>query len=664
MNTNLRQLKPYINYQDALVSSFFTLPVLFGGSLFLNHKLGLAINKYTVSSQIKFLWATGDFDSYGSFLVNHPLDSAIFFALPALLIIASGFLIKHYFREIEPIIHVRGRRFLTGEKAVKSATYSQKSAVKQTGLGCTLSQIPISRQKQLQSFLIMGCQGGGKTVVINSLLRQAINYNHKCVIFDLTKGDFTGWVNCPILSPTDSRSIHWFLGFDLIDLGDASTFAKSMIPDGEDPFWSSCAQSILIAIILKLQSEKGKNWSWPHLSNLIFETEIDELKVICDQYYTPAKGSISDAESKMSQSIIVTLRSFCCQIYRMAAVVSKIDRKQFGFSSWLDNEDSSIRQIILQGDKKDSELSSAIARAVVNLSTKHISSLQFAESKTRNLQFYLDELPQLGKLQDISSLLEIGRSKGVSVVLGFQDISQINQIYGKDEAQKWLSLSGVKVFPKVQGSVSQKFVSAEIGDREIEFYNKSVSSNKDGRSTNSSIQRDTVPVILQSQLETDFGPNSKGINALVLGIGGDALKLHFRFANYPKIRKSFVPWRNEIKHEISIKINKFEQKTEQIRVQNQQEIYAEKASMLNEFDDLMQSLETVKTAQNEVVEKVAEPIVNEILAEVLGVDGHILEAVNHVLEVNKLANSMSLRPVETQIKKSKFKRRCGENEIS
>lgn len=73
----------------------------------------------------------------------------------------------------------------------------------------------------------------------------------------------------------------------------------------------------------------------------------------------------------------------------------------------------------MQGDKKDSELSSALARAMVNLSGKHISSIQFGESDTRTSGFWLDEIPQAGKLADIAIFLEIGRSKDVFVVIGF-----------------------------------------------------------------------------------------------------------------------------------------------------------------------------------------------------------------------------------------------------
>ena len=79
MNTNLRQLKPYVDYQNALIASALTLPFLLSTSLVANQKLGLAINKISASDQVKFLFKTADFEKYTSFLAANPIDSLVFF---------------------------------------------------------------------------------------------------------------------------------------------------------------------------------------------------------------------------------------------------------------------------------------------------------------------------------------------------------------------------------------------------------------------------------------------------------------------------------------------------------------------------------------------------------------------------------------------------------
>lgn len=673
LNTVLRTSEKFRNWEQGLIYSAIAHPIILSLAILANQKLDITINKISALRQVKILYKTNNFSRYGEFILANPQDSIIFFALPIVSMMGWAWFTAHLLREIDPLIHIKGRRFLVGKEAINSASDSQKDAIKNTGAGVWVGDVLISRQKMLQSFLIMGAQGGGKTVVINSVLKQTIENGHKNIIFDLTKGDFTGWVtNCNIISPTDSRTCHWWLGDDLLDLGDAASFAASMIPGGgNDPFWASVAQNIVISCILKLQIEKGQNWSWTHLSYLIFESEIEQLKEIANEFYPPAKDSILDAESKMTGSIIVTIRSFCSSIYKMSLVAKKINKKHFSLIKYLDSENPAIKNLIIQGDKKDSELSSALARALVNLFTKHISSLQFSESRDRYLNLFLDELPQAGKLQDIASAMEIGRSKGISVILGFQDISQINQIYGKDEAQKWLALTGVKIFPKVQGSVSQKFVGDEVGEREIEWRAKTTSASQNGNGSGASMQRASVAVILPSQLETDFGPRKNGIEALVLGLGGDAIKLNFSFAHYPKIRKSWVGWlKNEDETEsvsaLQIPTNS---KVIAAEIEQKSRIYeSQKTDFLSDFDQLMpaeiKNSDEVSSLQipadevaNEVLKDISEPAVNSILGEVLGIDSHVVEVAESILGVGEAVNSDSFIPANTQHTMPKARKR-------
>ena len=677
LNTVLRTSEKFRNWEQGLIYSAIAHPIFLSLAILANQKLDISINKITAFRQVKILYRTNNFGRYGEFILANPQDSIIFFALPIVSMIGWAWLTAHLLREIDPKIHIKGRRFLVGKEAVKSARHSQKDAIKNTGAGLWVGDVLISRQKMLQSFLIMGTQGGGKMVVINSLLKQAIENGHKNIIFDLTKGDFTGWVpNCNLISPTDARTCHWHLGSDLRDLGDAASFAASMIPLTSDPFWSSVAQNIVISCILKLQIEKGQNWSWSHLSYLIFESDIEKLKEISNEFYPPAKDSILDAESKMTGSIIVTIRSFCSSIYKMSLIAKKINKKHFSLVKYLDSENPAIKNLIIQGDKKDSELSSALASALVNLFTKHISSLQFSESKDRYLNLFLDELPQAGKLHDISSAMEIGRSKGISVVLGFQDISQINQIYGKDEAQKWLALTGTKIFPKVQGSISQKFVGDEVGEREIEWRAKTTSSSQNGDGSGASMQRASVPVILASQLETEFGPNSKGVHALVLGLGGDAIKLHFAFASYPKIRKSWVGWQKNDDETESVLPLQIPKNTRTIEAENEQKtkLYeSQKTDFLSDFDQMIpqesENSNEVSTpqippneAQNEAIKDISEPVTNEILGEVLGIDSHVLEVAESILGVGEAVNSDGFSPAQTTQNQPRKRRKREESE--
>lgn len=655
MNTNLRDLKPYIDYQNGLIAASFLVSFsVFAGFYVSNF---LKLTKEPAWQHIKFLWAVfnhnAQLSTYSHFLAARPLESFIFWAIPISFFTgAIWFTFSYLLREIDPIIHLRGRRFLVGENALKSAQNASQKLLGAPQFNLELTQnIFLTRAKELQSILIMGCQGGGKTVIINFLLCQIIQKGEKAIIYDLTKGDYTSWVDCPILSPTDSRSCFWDIGRDLTDLADASTFANSVIlTNDKDPFWSNTSQNVLIAIIVKLQKERGQNWGFSELSELIFKSEIEELKQICETYYLPANGSLIDAESKMTGSIIVNLRSFCAPIYRLNEAWQNVDSKKgICFSNWLQNDNSKVRQIIIQGDQRDGVLSAGLARAVTNFCTTRIASLQFAESKTRKIWFVLDELPQIGRLESIAKLLEIGRSKGVSCIFGFQDISQVRQIYAKGEEQKWLAMFGLKIFPKVQGSESQKWVCAETGQREVQFRAKSVSSNTQGQSISFNLQKETIDVLLSSQLDSDFGPGKNGIDALVLGLGADALRLNFPFQKITEIRESFVSWPSKPASKKPENETRELQIERQIEPQNQEQIAKKEALEIaqnqatNPIFDLLEPINSapiiqnanIKNDENEVEAEILGGIGQEIIAETLGINSHILDVAKEVLEVTE-----------------------------
>lgn len=648
MNTNQKILKPYVDFQNGIIGSSAVFPLLIFSAFWLNQKLDISIKEKTVWQQVKFLWKTGDFDRYGNFISANLTDSLLFFTLPILSIAAWAWLTAHLMREIDPIQHLRGRRYLVGAKAIKSAITASKKLIGAPNFNLELTRnIFLTRAKELQSFLIMGCQGAGKTVILNGILQQIIEIDEKALVYDLTKGDYTSWVDSPIISPTDSRSYYWHIGRDLADMADASTFACSMIlANDKDPFWSNTSRNVLIAIILKLQAEQGQNWSWPELCEPLFVGEIKSLKQTCLDYYPPAHGSLVDAESKMTGSIIVNLRSFCAPIYRLNLAWRNVDKsKLICFSMWLQNDASRMRQIIIQGDQRDSVLSSALSLAITNFCANRIASLQFPESKTRKIWFILDELPQIGRLEQIAKLLEIGRSKGIAVIFGFQDISQIRQIYPKGEEQKWLSMFGIKIFPKVQGAESQKWVCQEVGDREIQYLSKSVSSSISGKSVSSNYQKEIIPVLLPSQLDSEFGPSKNGINALVLGLGGDALRLNFPYPEIQNIRKPFIPWpKNPLVTSVSKPQFEALQEIDPAKTEaNNEEI---KSKILNAVDLFLPKSETINNDQkteivveakvkNEVTEKLAEPILNEILGDIVGLDLHIVEAAIAVFEVGE-----------------------------
>ncbi len=76
-------------------------------------------------------------------------------------------------------------------------------------------------------------------------------------------------------------------------------------------------------------------------------------------------------------------------------------------------------------------------------------SLVESESEQRRSWFFLDEVREAGKLPGLSKLLTKGRSKGVCVVLGFQDVDGLKDAYGEHVAAEIIGQTSQKAIGSV-----------------------------------------------------------------------------------------------------------------------------------------------------------------------------------------------------------------------
>lgn len=86
----------------------------------------------------------------------------------------------------------------------------------------------------------------------------------------------------------------------------------------------------------------------------------------------------------------------------------------------------------------------------------------------------LDELARLGRLENLLSFLAVNRSLGVSVLMAYQDFSQIERIYSKEEARTLLNLSEVTYVLSCKDNETTKILSDLIG----EYKEEKISHNR------------------------------------------------------------------------------------------------------------------------------------------------------------------------------------------
>ena len=481
-----------------------------------------------------------------------PLDFAVLYFMP---IISAGAALTcawwsgwHIAKPRDPHVHVRGRQLRQGEEARQYAQRASREKCAISGAAIKIhDSIVLARHQVLESVLVMGSQGGGKTQILWRFVLSLINRGWKTVIFDLAKGDYT--ISTPdvhrLFALGDTRSSVWAIWDDIKTLPDAESFARGLIPETSDPVWSNASRGVVIAMLMRLISERGQDWRWRDLGETTFAS-LEEVKEFAARHYPPALAAVEDAESKTTQSIRINYMSYLAPLYRFCSewadlpeTFSSGKSRAFSWINWLDDDSSADRNIILQSNAKDKTSAVALIRAMMEVQVSHIASLEFSESKTRSIFYMLDELPQIGRLECLPTMMEVGRSKGCAVGLAFQDIAQIRQIYPKGEDDKWIAMLGIRIFAKVKGGASAKFVLEQIGTREVERPTTSVTASGGGYSVSNSYQRAELPVMTADELEK-LGPQRDGVKAIILGHSSDVLELTWPYYTPPELRKAKV----------------------------------------------------------------------------------------------------------------------------
>ena len=80
---------------------------------------------------------------------------------------------------------------------------------------------------------------------------------------------------------------------------------------------------------------------------------------------------------------------------------------------------------------------------------------------------FLDELRDLGRIDALNRLLLKGRSKNVCVVLGFQDIEGLREVYGDKVANEIVGQCVHYAFLKLNSPTTADWASHAIGEQEV-----------------------------------------------------------------------------------------------------------------------------------------------------------------------------------------------------
>ncbi len=350
--------------------------------------------------------------------------------------------------------------------------------------------------------LILGATGSGKTKVIQDLVCQINKRGEKAIIVDI-KGDFIKhFYNKSrgdiILNPLDVRGANWSFFQETDTLKGFDTIAKTLIPyTPGDPFWANAARVVF--------SELASIYSDPNLSIAEFSKKVLSLKLADLEKMLKSTRANHLVNQKADKTVICIMMMLSVHLAPFKLYYKTNDI--FSIQDWINSDQNNFLFIATSPDVKGSL--NPLVQMQIDIAINALCSSK--NSTQRQIWFILDELAYFDSgIPTLKDGLTTSRSFGGAFVLGVQDLSSLNKVYGHDLARVIANNCRTKLIMNVDDSYTAKWCSDLFGEGEVEEWQEGLSYGahemRDGISSSKTnqIKRTILPSQF-SQLKTGAG---------------------------------------------------------------------------------------------------------------------------------------------------------------
>lgn len=343
---------------------------------------------------------------------------------------------------------------------------------------------------------IVGSSGAGKTIIQKmwleaalvgagerGLLYRALVYDPKRELYPVLIGMGVPASQIIITNPFDCRSSAWDLAEDFKEPAQIEELAEMIIPrkknqGGEgDDFFDNAARIILQDIIAGFRHRASSCWTLRDLtevcSNLDYMEQVlrhtENGRNSWETFLAPRSS-----DGRMADSVLASLFGAVRPFQTLASVWNRADTK-FSLERWHTGSG-----VLLMG--ADPRRESTLTR-INQLMFRRISQLVLSRNQENPIDltwFFLDEVREAQKLEGFRQLLTEGRSKGARVVIGFQDVDGMIELYGERGAEEIVGLCANRIILHLDNPRTREWASNFFGETESETV---TFNSNEGRST-------------------------------------------------------------------------------------------------------------------------------------------------------------------------------------
>lgn len=452
---------------------------------------------------------------------------------------------------IQGFEYVAGPRLFEGWQAMQQASNAMAQDGKPRKNTLYLAyNLALSKSREVLSFAYIGGQGSGKTTALKFLLRQLISRRDTKIILLDQKGDLTAeWPASDVIlfAPHDQRSHAWNIGADVTSEIAAQEFAATLVAtEGSEAVWPQGARQIIEAVVIALQRRHGTGWGFAELLAAL-QSSPQGLRAIVEPVRPDVLTFLGIDEAgeftRTSIGYITNLQTAALPLLRPLAMAwgSVPQAERVSLRAWLHGKGPAAQTLLLQNNTDFPEISAAWMRQVIQRLVRISGSSSFPDDRERRIWFILDEFPQLGHMPDLLRVPETHRSKGATLVLTAQSISQVYSIYGREDGDTLINLMQTKIILKPgQGSDLVSRLNAWLG--KLRWRDPMESGV-----TEAGIRvpiREHEDDLLTPAYMNDLGPEKDRVSGLILGLGPDVYRMSWPYQTWPKQRPGvrLAPW--------------------------------------------------------------------------------------------------------------------------
>lgn len=429
-------------------------------------------------------------------------------------------------------VRIKQKKILSGTEEASANTLAKLVRRSRAASDLTLADVPLIRNSEVQHTLVVGTTGSGKTNCLHELLQQIRGRKQRAIIVDMT-GVFIEKYYRPgidkILNPRDLRSESWSVWGECQDSAHFKTMAALLIPAtgyGEETYWIQNARVLFDATAKKLKEEK-------RLTNQnFFAFSTDKPVKDIQKFYNGTKAAaIVNTDGRET---VMGIRSHLRGSIDSLELFEDTENP-FSIRRWI-KEDEGDGWLFLSSPPEHREEMSRLLSLWTSIGTEAINSL--SRDLKRRVWVVIDELPAIKKLPTLQTMLAEVRQRGGCVVLGTQDMSLLDEIYGQNIVKSISNLCSTKIVFRIEGADIAERMAKWLGTQEISESIENISYGehkmRDGVSLND--DRKEKPTIQFDKLMKL--PNLEAF--LKLPGNYPIARVKFKIHNLPKVAEGFV----------------------------------------------------------------------------------------------------------------------------